>query len=225
MRSLATLGGVLVIVVLAIAWRISNNNVEASNDTEEHVGIVTLGMKPDATDGSATGAGVESQSRGNSGASPTTPDSNSGANPGGNSTGPDAANPHQSGGEGATTPPANDENANAGNGLSGAERAGNPGSSATGGGTSTDSPGLDPAADAPEEGADSDANAASKDIRYTVQEGDTLYRILMKAYNKATPDLIEEIAVANNMDDPGAIHPGDELKLPKVEGYQDPIQP
>lgn len=51
MRSLATLGGLLVLIVLAIAWKISNQ-VEAGQEPDEKPGRITLGVHPDDVDGS-----------------------------------------------------------------------------------------------------------------------------------------------------------------------------
>jgi outer membrane biosynthesis protein TonB len=46
MRSLATLGGLLVLIVLAIAWKISNQ-VEAGQEPDTKPGRITLGVHPD----------------------------------------------------------------------------------------------------------------------------------------------------------------------------------
>jgi nucleoid-associated protein YgaU len=46
MRSLATLGGLLVLIVLAIAWKISNQ-VEAGQKPDKNPGRITLGVHPD----------------------------------------------------------------------------------------------------------------------------------------------------------------------------------
>jgi len=46
MRSLATLGGILVLIVLAIAWKISNE-VEAGQEPDKNPGRITLGVHPD----------------------------------------------------------------------------------------------------------------------------------------------------------------------------------
>jgi nucleoid-associated protein YgaU len=225
MRSLATLGGVLVIVVLAIAWRISNNRVEAGNDAEPHVGIVTLGMKPDADQTVDEGSEVNPASNGNYGAAGNETNSPTGEGASGDSTGSDSVDPNRGGSAGAANPPANDPATNTGGESGGNSGSGSPGTDSTRGNATTDPPGQDPATEQGGDNSTPEPSPASKDVVYTVQEGDTLYRILMNAYGKATPDLIEEIAVANQMDDPGAISPGDELKLPKVEGYPDPKMP
>ena len=46
MRSLATLGGILVLIVLAIAWKISNE-VEAGQEPDKNPGRITLGVQAD----------------------------------------------------------------------------------------------------------------------------------------------------------------------------------
>ena len=46
MRSLATLGGILVLIVHAIAWKISNE-VEAGQEPDKNPGRITLGVHPD----------------------------------------------------------------------------------------------------------------------------------------------------------------------------------
>lgn len=51
MRSLATLGGLLVLIVLAIAWKISNQ-VEAGQEPDKKPGRITLGVHPDDVQGS-----------------------------------------------------------------------------------------------------------------------------------------------------------------------------
>lgn len=216
MRSLATLGGVLVLIVLAIAWRISNN-VEAGQDPDPRSGIVTLGIEADAGEADGNGnisegglsgpekgqASKPEQGAADGGTAGTATDPGSGTSTdgkiddGGESglAGPEGDESDPSlGGEGA----GNHESKGDGNQAEGGE-----GSSADEGGAQT-----------PDSG-----------IVYTVKEGDTLYRILMNAYGTAAPDLIEEIAAANHMDDPGAIRAGDKLKLPKLEGYPEPKDP
>ena len=44
----------------------------------------------------------------------------------------------------------------------------------------------------------------------------------MDAYGKATPELIETVASANDMNDPGALVLGQTLILPIVEGFETP---
>ncbi|MDA0666522.1 MAG: LysM domain-containing protein [Planctomycetota bacterium] len=60
---------------------------------------------------------------------------------------------------------------------------------------------------------------------YTIQSGDTLYRILVRAYGSAPEELVTAIAEANAMQDPGALQVGATLKLPIVSGFQPPQQP
>jgi len=60
---------------------------------------------------------------------------------------------------------------------------------------------------------------------YIIQSGDTLYRILVRAYGTAPEELIDAIAEANAMSDPSALTVGATLKLPLVSGFQPPQQP
>ena len=60
---------------------------------------------------------------------------------------------------------------------------------------------------------------------YTIQSGDTLYRILVRAYGSAPEELVDAIAEANAMSDPGALTVGATLQLPIVSGFQPPQQP
>ena len=171
MRSLATLGSVLVLIVLAIAWRISNT-VDAGQKPDPNSGIVTLGIEPDLprNEGSQN-----------------------------NET---TANPSASGN---STPPID--------------------SAESDGAQNQDSPnsGAEPAPDDLPRSTDPVLQPETpKEIRYTVLEGDTLYQILMDAYGKATPELIETVASANDMHDPGALVLGQTLILPIVEGFETP---
>lgn len=60
---------------------------------------------------------------------------------------------------------------------------------------------------------------------YIIQSGDTLYRILVRAYGSAPEELVDAIAEANAMNDPGALQVGATLKLPIVSGFEPPQQP
>lgn len=60
---------------------------------------------------------------------------------------------------------------------------------------------------------------------YTIQNGDTLYRILVRAYGTAPEELVNAIAEVNAMDDPGALQVGATLNLPIISGFQPPQQP
>ncbi|MFK5956728.1 MAG: LysM domain-containing protein [Planctomycetota bacterium] len=60
---------------------------------------------------------------------------------------------------------------------------------------------------------------------YTIQSGDTLYRILVRAYGSAPESLVTTIAEANALTDPAALTVGANLLLPIVSGFQPPQQP
>ena len=62
-------------------------------------------------------------------------------------------------------------------------------------------------------------------IRYTVQAGDSLYRILMGAYGSAAEELLQAVAAANALDDPSALAIGQILALPRVSGFRAPRLP
>lgn len=64
-----------------------------------------------------------------------------------------------------------------------------------------------------------------QEVRYTVKSGDTLYRIVMRTYGTAPEELVDAVADANAMDDPGALEVGQELLLPAVSGFQTPRRP
>ncbi len=198
MRSLATLGGVLVLIVLAIAWRISNK-VDASNDPDPNSGIVTLGTEGEASGEEKTSGGLKSG----------LPYSGSDSTLDKEEAGPET---EKLPGNGPATiladPPKDNQNTEKQPG-SGTEIPVDP------------NPASDPNRDTPPP-KDSPKPMV---LSYTVKDGDTLYRILTNAYGSATPDLIEAIASANELDDPGAISPGDVLKLPEVEGYSKPKLP
>ena len=190
MRSLATLGGVLVLVVLAIAWKISNQ-VEAGQEPDKNTGRVTLGVSEEGADTPARPAGGQA----NEPEPPTLP---AGDTPG------------TSGNDPKPTPPEDPE----------------PGSSSSNeptvpAGAPADEPPVQPEPASPTPPAEEEIAG----IRYTVQEGDTLYRILMNAYGKANDALIDSVAVASDLDDPSRLRPGMELILPAVPGYDAPKKP
>ena len=190
MRSLATLGGVLVLVVLAIAWKISNQ-VEAGQEPDKNTGRVTLGVSEEGSDTPVRPAGGQA----NESDSPTLPAGD---------------NPETSGNDPQPTPPTD------------------PDLGAGSGGDPTPPAGV-PAEEPPVQPEPADPTPPAKEeiagVRYTVQEGDTLYRILMNAYGKATDALIDSVAVASDLDDPSRLRPGMELVLPVVPGYDPPKKP
>lgn len=192
MRSLATLGGVLVLIVLAIAWKISNQ-VEAGQEPDNNKGRVTLGV--------SDGSGNDTPTR------PAAGDANKPAAP----ALPAGDTPETSGNDPDPSDP------------SGSQELGTP---------SGEQPNLNtpPVADPPVQPEPTiDPTPPTEEeiagIRYTVKEGDTLYRILMNAYGKANDALIDSVAVASDLDDPSLLSPGMELILPIVPGYDPPKKP
>ncbi|MCH2100785.1 MAG: LysM peptidoglycan-binding domain-containing protein [Planctomycetes bacterium] len=182
MRSLATLGGILVLVVLAIAWKISNQ-VEAGQEPDKNTGRVTLGVSESANEQLSRSEG---ESKGT--ALPTTGDVN----------GASGIDPELSASTNPTPAPEEGSGAN--------------------------QPSTPPIEETPVQSKPT-AEEKVASIRYTVQEGDTLYRILMNAYGKANDTLIDAVAVASNLDDPSRLRPGMELVLPEVPGYDSPKKP
>jgi nucleoid-associated protein YgaU len=205
MRSLATLGGVLVLIVLAIAWRISNKEVDASHDADPDSGIVTLGIEDNASKQSKASGGLKSGQ----------PNPDADSNLGSGKEDVAAGNlPENDPAMTLSNPPGGERNTEKQPSI-GPEIPIDP--------NPADDPG---AGSGPESGAASPPPKPEPTVlSYTVKDGDTLYRILMNAYGAASPDLIEAIASANEMDDPGAITPGDVLKLPEVEGFSKPKLP
>lgn len=58
----------------------------------------------------------------------------------------------------------------------------------------------------------------------TVQKGDTLYRIVLRAYGTAPKELVDAVARANGLEDAGAISPGQKIRLPSLAGWPAPAQ-
>lgn len=197
MRSLATLGGVLVLIVLAIAWKIGNQ-VEAGQEPDGNVGRVTLGTLPEDEQGTpARPANRDTQPPAGE---------QEGSQPG------TEGSPSSPSGEGST-PPAG-------------EASNDPGELAS------HQPSTPPAQEPPttppapqEEPPAEEEDPGFAGLRYTVQEGDTLYGILTRAYGKANQTLIDAVAVASELDDPGMLKPGMVLVLPEVTGFSAPKQP
>lgn len=85
---------------------------------------------------------------------------------------------------------------------------------------------LEPPPSDPEPSPDPDpVIEVPQEVRYTVQSGDNLYRIITRAYGSAPEDLVEAVAEANAMDDPGNLAVGQVLLLPAVSGFQKPRRP
>ncbi len=62
-------------------------------------------------------------------------------------------------------------------------------------------------------------------VRHRVGEGETLYRIVLRAYGSAPQELIDRVARANGLDDPSRIAVGQELILPSIPGWPAPKHP
>ena len=62
-------------------------------------------------------------------------------------------------------------------------------------------------------------------LAYTVEDGDSLYRIVRRVYGTADDTLIQEIATANHPADAGSLAIGQKLSLPLLEGYPAPKRP
>lgn len=196
MRSLATLGGIILLIVLAIAWKISNQ-VEAGQEPDSNTGVITLGVVNE--DGSTSTQGSAGDQ--NSGAllgTPKTP-----AQPNGGDSGSSAA--HQPGG-------------NSGQPESQGDQPDTPPASPP-------APAPEPNTPEPTTEDDPPSEPEIAGQTYVVAQGDTLYSILMRTYGKADDTLIAAIAEANQLDDPSALSIGMRLILPAVDGYRAPERP
>lgn len=65
----------------------------------------------------------------------------------------------------------------------------------------------------------------SKSVRHTIVQGDTLYTLVKLAYGTAPEALIDAVAEANNLKDPGSLQPGQVILLPVVDGFSAPKKP
>lgn len=62
-------------------------------------------------------------------------------------------------------------------------------------------------------------------LKHTVAEGENLYRIVLKAYGTAPAALIDAVAAANGLADPGQLGAGAVIELPELSGYPAPARP
>lgn len=62
-------------------------------------------------------------------------------------------------------------------------------------------------------------------MSYTVQSGDTLYRIVVRSYGTAPSELVEAVAEANGMRDSASLDVGQKLRLPLISGFPEPQRP
>ena len=62
-------------------------------------------------------------------------------------------------------------------------------------------------------------------VTHVVVSGDTLYGLVRKAYGTAPEELIDLVADANGLDDPGALEVGQQLSFPEVLGFRAPTKP
>ncbi|MBC8371870.1 MAG: LysM peptidoglycan-binding domain-containing protein [Planctomycetes bacterium] len=74
----------------------------------------------------------------------------------------------------------------------------------------------------PEPATDPLQPIAEGPLNYTVQSGDTMYRIIKRCYKTYSEDILQSVADANNLRDPSAINIGDELVLPLIAGVSAP---
>lgn len=65
----------------------------------------------------------------------------------------------------------------------------------------------------------------SPGVTYTVQPGENLYRIVVRAYGTGPSDLVDAVAEANGMADAGSLAVGQKLTLPLISGFPEPQQP
>ena len=82
-------------------------------------------------------------------------------------------------------------------------------------------------ADDPESSGEKAAmpSGAGQAIRYTVQKGEGLWSILRQAYGRVSPELIAAVARHNGLEDPSRLQAGQELELPRIEGWPAPRDP
>ncbi len=57
---------------------------------------------------------------------------------------------------------------------------------------------------------------------YTARDGDTLYRIVLRAYGTAPGELVTAVSKANGMSDPSQLRAGQKLTLPSLAGWPAP---
>jgi len=57
---------------------------------------------------------------------------------------------------------------------------------------------------------------------YAVKDGDTFYRIVLRAYGTAPQELVDAVARANGLRDPSQISAGQTLTLPSLAGWPPP---
>lgn len=67
--------------------------------------------------------------------------------------------------------------------------------------------------------------AAAGAVTHAVRSGETFYRIVLRAYGTAPPELIDAVAKANGLRDPSQIREGQQLKLPSLAGWPAPKRP
>ena len=62
-------------------------------------------------------------------------------------------------------------------------------------------------------------------ITHTIASGDTLYGLVTRAYGTAPQALVDAVAAANNMSDPGALEIGQVVTFPEISGFSAPQKP
>lgn len=64
-----------------------------------------------------------------------------------------------------------------------------------------------------------------KFVRHTIVEGDTLYSLVSRAYGTAPEGLVDAVAQANNLSDPGSLQLGQVIVFPPIDGFSAPKKP
>jgi nucleoid-associated protein YgaU len=65
----------------------------------------------------------------------------------------------------------------------------------------------------------------TKVVTHTIVEGDNLYRLVTKAYGTAPEELLDAVAAANNLSDPGSLQLGQLIVFPVIDGFTAPKKP
>lgn len=62
-------------------------------------------------------------------------------------------------------------------------------------------------------------------VTHTIVEGDTLYSLVKRYYGTAPESLVDAVADANNLSDPGSLFLGQKLMMPVIDGFSAPKKP
>lgn len=77
----------------------------------------------------------------------------------------------------------------------------------------------------PQSAANEPLSPQAAPLKHVVRSGETLYRIVLRAYGSAPAELVEAVAKANGLRDAGAISEGQTLTLPSLAGWPAPKRP